>query len=265
MSEHESRWRDDNTVLVGGLSIHNNNLEQSVERLLPGGEVCVGGYCILANAHMGYLTKHDSTLSDIISSATQVYADGRPVFWAAKLLGASNLQHCRGEDVCVELINTAIRNKLKVGFYGCRDQTTLDTLLQNVQQRFPEIDVGWSKVPPMMQLQDVERDEAIIEEINSAGISVLFVGIGCPKQEYWMAKNATDLQCVSVGVGAVFDFISGQKMVAPKVFQTLGLEWVFRLFSDPKRLYRRYLIESPAFLIQVLSSYVSSKLQLKGK
>ena len=116
MSEHESRWRDDNTVLVGGLSIHNNNLEQSVERLLPGGEVCVGGYCILANAHMGYLTKHDSTLSDIISSATQVYADGRPVFWAAKLLGASNLQHCRGEDVCVELMNTAIRNKLKVGF-----------------------------------------------------------------------------------------------------------------------------------------------------
>lgn len=249
-------------MLVGGLPIDNADLAQSINRLLHPNRPFPTGYCILANAHMGYLARQDAYLKELIARADHVYADGRPVYWAARLLGAQHLQHCRGEDVCNEMITAATKRNLKIGFFGCRDQHAMDELLVQVRQTYPEANIGWTGVPPMMSLDEVGEDPATIESINQSGIAILFVGIGCPKQEYWMARNASGLQCVSIGVGAVFDFMGGQKAVAPKLMQYLGMEWLFRLLSEPKRLCRRYLVESPLFLFQVVANAVKDRLSV---
>lgn len=96
-------------------------------------------------------------------------------------------------------------------------------------------------------LDDLE-DEAYAREINGAGVQILFIGLGCPKQEKWMAAHKGRVNAVMVGVGAVFDFLSGEKREAPRWMRSVGLEWLFRLMSEPKRLWRRYLILNPRFL-----------------
>jgi N-acetylglucosaminyldiphosphoundecaprenol N-acetyl-beta-D-mannosaminyltransferase len=126
-------------------------------------------------------------------------------------------------------------------------------------KEFPTLNIACSISPPFRPLT-VEEDEIYIQQINDAGVRILFVGIGCPKQENWMAAHKERLLCVMIGVGAAFDFFSGRKRHAPRWMQKAGLEWLFRLVSDPRRLWRRYLKHNPRFVWHFGKQWLAYKL-----
>ena len=134
-----------------------------------------------------------------------------------------------------------------MGFYG-GTQETLDRLLDVVGKRFRRLRVPYAYSPPFRPLTP-EEDAQVVEAINESGARILFVGIGCPKQERWMAAHRDRVRAVMLGVGAAFDFLAGAKPHAPRWMQTAGLEWLFRLLTEPRRLWKRYLKHNPRFLV----------------
>ena len=142
----------------------------------------------------------------------------------------------------------AARTGRTMYLYGGRDQGALVQLTRNLHARHPGLRIVGGHVPPFRPLTDAE-DEAVIADINRSGAEVVWVGIGVPKQEKWMARMQDRVQAsVLIGVGAAFDFHSGLIPQAPARMQRLGLEWAFRLAQEPRRLWRRYLRYNPRFV-----------------
>jgi N-acetylglucosaminyldiphosphoundecaprenol N-acetyl-beta-D-mannosaminyltransferase len=133
-----------------------------------------------------------------------------------------------------------------VGFYGGAPEV-LEDLTANLVRRYPALQVAYSHSPPFRPLTPDEEVQ-VIDSINRSGARLLFVGLGAPKQEQWMAAQKGRVEAVMLGVGAAFDLLAGRKRQAPKVLQCLGLEWLFRLLNEPRRLWRRYLYRNPRFV-----------------
>ena len=135
---------------------------------------------------------------------------------------------------------------VKIGLYGA-SPTTLQALVENLQNAFPLLDIAYQFSPPFRDLKD-DEDDAVCQSIAQAGVGLLFVGLGCPKQEYWLAQHRGRIPAVMLGVGAAFDFHAGTASRAPAWMGDLGLEWTHRLLANPRRLWRRYLISNSMFL-----------------
>jgi N-acetylglucosaminyldiphosphoundecaprenol N-acetyl-beta-D-mannosaminyltransferase len=188
----------------------------------------------------------DREYEGILIAADLVVPDGRPIYWAQKLLGAKAAEHVRGMDLMPALCAYANTHRIPIGFYGGA-QETLDSLQAVIERAYPNIPDPLFISPPFRELA-AEEKKADIDAINNSGVQILFVGLGCPKQERWMAENQPYLSCVLLGVGANFDFIAGTQKHAPRIFRVLGLEWLFRLCCEPRRLWRRYLSTNPRFI-----------------
>ena len=146
----------------------------------------------------------------------------------------------------IALFEYAERENLKIGFYGGK-QEVLDQMLERARQDYPALQITYAFSPPFRPLTDAE-DAEITRKINDSGTQILFMGLGCPKQENWMAAHKNKVRCVMLGVGASFDFYAGNVKESPEWMGKLGLEWLFRLTQEPKRLWRRYLILNPRFV-----------------
>jgi len=214
-------------------------------------------YVCVSNVHMCMEVEDNKDgFADVVNDADIVIPDGRPIYWAQKLLGHKEAEQVRGMDITYALCEKAEAQGLRVGFYGASEET-LGLLRANLLTQFPKLDIAYIHSPPFRELAADEK-QAVITDINDSGVQILFVGLGCPKQERWMAEHKPHLKCVMLGVGAAFDFLAGNKKHAPIVLQKFGLEWLFRLISEPKRLWKRYLTTNPRFIVYFL-------LQLMGK
>lgn len=138
----------------------------------------------------------------------------------------------------------------------------LNSVVRRIKSDFPNLNVVFSYSPPFRPLTK-EEDINVCEQISSSKVDVLFVGIGCPKQEFWMADHSTKVSCMMIGVGAVFDFLSGEKKHAPLWMQNAGLEWLFRLGVEPKRLWKRYLRTNPRFIYYFILQFLFNKSFIK--
>ena len=136
--------------------------------------------------------------------------------------------------------------EIPVGFYG-GSTTTLEQLIESFKKKYPHLKIAYHYSPPFRPLT-AEEDAAVIRAVNASGTKILFVGLGCPKQERWMAAHRGKIQVVMLGVGAAFDFHAGSIRQAPRWMQKSGLEWLFRLIQEPRRLWRRYLYQNPRFV-----------------
>lgn len=210
-----------------------------------------GAYICVSNVHMCMETFDSESFRNIVNSAGLVIADGRPISWAQKLLGHSEAQQVRGQDIMTALCHKSHVSELSVGFYGGSSEEVLSRMVRNLKQQFTNININYRFAPPFRALTSLE-DEEVITQINKAKVDILFVGIGCPKQELWMAEHKSSLNCVMLGVGAAFDFLAGDKKHAPRWMQKIGCEWIFRLFSEPKRLWKRYLKQNPRFIFHFI-------------
>jgi N-acetylglucosaminyldiphosphoundecaprenol N-acetyl-beta-D-mannosaminyltransferase len=206
-----------------------------------------GAYFCVANVHMCIETLDSIEFQKIVNNADLVLPDGKPLSWAQKLLGFKEAKQVRGQDIMNALCAASGEKRLNIGFYGGSSDELLSTVKSKLLETYPDIRISYAYSPPFRPL-NAEEDTQVVEDINNANVNVLFVGIGCPKQERWMAEHKDKLNCVMLGVGAAYDFIAGSKKHAPRWVQKIGMEWLFRLFSEPKRLWRRYLSTNPRFI-----------------
>lgn len=185
-----------------------------------------------------------------VNSASLVTPDGMPVVWIGKIKGHKNIRRVYGPDLMLEICEISAARGYRNYFYGCVPQV-LDKLEKKLKNIFPNLIIAGMYSPPFRQLTKEEDDE-IVNSINSVKADIVWVGLGSPKQDLWMYEHRDKINAyIMIGVGAAFDFIAGTKPQAPKWIRNNGFEWLFRLCVEPRRLWRRYLIESSLFVVLV--------------
>jgi N-acetylglucosaminyldiphosphoundecaprenol N-acetyl-beta-D-mannosaminyltransferase len=202
-----------------------------------------------ANVHMVMEAWDDPAFARQLASADLVVCDGRPVLWACWLDGRRQARQTRGYDLMLAVSAAAEKADLAVGFYGGESRVTA-SVADRLKARFPRLRVTYSESPPFRELS-VEEDAAAVAGIGRSGTAILFVSLGCPKQERWMFAHRDRLPCVMIGVGAAFDMVAGQVPMAPHWLQRLGMEWLVRLAVEPTRLWRRYARHNLRFAVLV--------------
>ena len=182
----------------------------------------------------------------VMDQADLVTSDGMPLVWMLRRLGARSATRVYGPDLMNLLLEAAGDAGIPVGFYG-GTRPLLAHLVALTRVRFPRLHVAYAEAPPFRELTP-EEDRRTTQAMQDAGVRILFVGLGSPKQDRWMHAHKDRVPAVMLGVGAAFDFLAGAKPQAPRWMQSSGLEWMFRLASEPRRLWRRYLTQNPKFV-----------------
>ena len=201
---------------------------------------------IFANVHVVMEAFDDPKLRDSLNAADLVNPDGVPLVWALKLLGNKAASRVYGPDCTLAMLEAAANNDIPVGFFG-GSPNALEKLSAEVRNRCPGITISIAISPPF-RATTAEEDADFVQKITDSGIGILFIGLGCPKQELWMMRHAGQIPAVMFAVGAAFDFIAGTKPQAPRWMMRSGTEWLFRLATEPRRLYRRYAKQNPRFV-----------------
>ena len=207
-----------------------------------------GGYVCVSTVHMAMEGHDDSEFARLVNAADLVIPDGMPMAWMQRRLGNPEASQVRGPSLMPMLMKYAAENGLKVGFYGGRPEV-IDKIRSQGPADFPGLQISYAFSPPFRPLTDAERAE-IVEKIIAAGTQILFVGLGCPKQERWMAAHRDQIKAVMLGVGAAFDLYTGTLAEAPDWVRRSGFEWLYRLSREPRRLWRRYFYTNSRFIIQ---------------
>jgi N-acetylglucosaminyldiphosphoundecaprenol N-acetyl-beta-D-mannosaminyltransferase len=207
-----------------------------------------GGYVCASATHLVMATREDPELREAVLASDLVVPDGQPLVWALKALGHDIDDRVYGPDLMDRACERAARTGRRMYLYGGRSHGALVQLTRNLRLRYPGLKIVGGYAPPFRDLTEAEKED-VATDVKRAHAEIVWVGIGVPKQELWMAEMSDRLPgCVLVGVGAAFDFHGGLIPQAPAWMQRNGLEWVFRLAHEPRRLWRRYLRYNPRFV-----------------
>lgn len=192
----------------------------------------------------------DPDLRDKVNSFDLVTPDGQPVRWAMNLLHRAGMrERVYGPELMLRLCRGAAEQGIPIYLYG-GTPAVVEMLQQNLQRQFPGLQLAGSEAPPFRPLTS-EEDGAMVERINASGAKLVFIGLGCPKQDLFAHQHRHCLHAVQVCVGAAFDFHAGVKKMAPAWMQRRGLEWLYRLSQEPGRLWRRYLVTNSVFVAKL--------------
>ena len=215
------------------------------------GEKNFGNYICISNMNDIAYGYKDEQIKKATNAASLSVPDGMSLVFLARLKGFDIKERVYGADLMQGFFKMAVQKGYRNYFYGGSEEA-LKGLTANVKKQFPQLKIAGFYSPPFRPLDKKEKGE-IIDKINEVSPDVLWVGLGCPKQQLWMSEHRGRLKVpVMVGVGAAFDFLSGNKKQAPKWMRNNGLEWLFRLVKEPKRLWKRYLIGNTIFVWLVL-------------
>jgi N-acetylglucosaminyldiphosphoundecaprenol N-acetyl-beta-D-mannosaminyltransferase len=238
------------------MPVHATSYEHATGQILRWAAAGESRYVCVATVNNVIEALDDPRYLQVIEAADLVTPDGMPLVWGLRLLGVPAATRVYGPDLTPLVCQRAAQLGVPVGFYG-GEAAVLDRLTATLTRRFPELKVVYHFSPPFRRLSPQEQDR-VAEEIGRSGARILFVGLGTPKQEQWMAAHR-GLPTVMVGVGAAFDFLAGRKRQAPKLLRRLGLEWLFRLVQEPRRLWRRYLYRNPRFVALFLTQLLTER------
>jgi N-acetylglucosaminyldiphosphoundecaprenol N-acetyl-beta-D-mannosaminyltransferase len=217
------------------------------------------GYVCAVAVHALTVAQDDPEMRESLLGASLVLPDGMPVVWAANLLGESLRDRVYGPELMLRYNDRCAERGHRVWLYGGRDQGSLVQLALSLRRRHPGIKIVGGYSPPYRPLTPEEENE-LVEQINSAKPDVLWVGIGVPKQEKWMANIRDRLDVpVMCAVGAAFDFHAGRISQAPTWMQERGLEWIYRIAQEPRRLLPRYLYFNPRFVLAFARQYLAER------
>jgi N-acetylglucosaminyldiphosphoundecaprenol N-acetyl-beta-D-mannosaminyltransferase len=215
-------------------------------------------YLCFCNVHSVVIAKFLADAGCAIRGADLALPDGMPVAWALRMMGFRNQQRIDGPTFMWRLCGNLQERGNSIFLYGSR-QSTLDTLCVAMKEAFPRLQIAGVFAPPYRQLTP-DEDDAIVNAINASGASVVFVGLGCPKQEIWMAKHRARIDALLVGVGAAFDYHAGTVRRARPWMQASGLEWLYRLVQEPRRLWKRYLLTNALFVVYLAAQLIGQVL-----
>ncbi len=212
-------------------------------------------YVAIANVHLT-MEAHDSDeYRALINQSALVTSDGMPLVWVLRRRGHHAAERVYGPTLMLHVCEAAATQGLPVALFG-GSPDVLAQLTRTLLARFPKLSIACAISPPFGPISP-ELDADYCEQLKRSGARILFVGLGCPKQERWMAAHQGRIPAVMLGVGAAFNFHAGHVRQAPAWMQRLGLEWAFRLAMEPRRLWRRYLWHNPRFIALVLREHFS--------
>jgi len=211
----------------------------------------------VANVHMLVEAWQNNHFANVLKQADLVTPDGMPLVWMLKSLGHKQAQRVAGMDIFQTVCQQAAIAQTSIFLLGSSPEV-LDKISQRLKLQFPTIKIAGTESPPFRPLAPTV-DMDMVNTINESGAGVLFVALGCPKQELWMNQHKDKIQAVMIGVGGVFPVYAGILKETPKLMQNLGLEWLFRLCQEPKRLWKRYATTIPIFIWLMLKQIVFSK------
>ncbi|WP_422012434.1 WecB/TagA/CpsF family glycosyltransferase [Roseateles sp.] len=214
-----------------------------------------GGLVCVANVDMLTRAKRTPRLAELMHKAVAVVTDGMPLVWALrKLHGRRDAARVYGPGLVLAVCAAAAaRGQSVFLFGGTPDELSL--MQQALLQRFPALQIAGALSPPLLPAEP-PFDATTVDLINASGASVVFVGLGCPKQEFWMDTHQRQLEPVSIGVGLAFALIAGTKSQAPRWMRDHGLEWLYRLCQEPGRLWKRYLVGNTLFIGYALKDWL---------
>ena len=217
------------------------------------GYVCVFAADSLLKCH------DDPRLAAAARGASMTLCDGMPLVFAGRRFAKLDVDRCYGPDVMLDVLDRGRAAGLRHYFYGGSDEETARRLRENMLARFPGLRIAGAEVPPFRPLTEAERGETAAR-IDASGADVVWIGLGTPKQDFWMAEMRPLLKApVLVAVGAAFSFHAGTVRQAPRWMRRSGLEWAFRLCTEPRRLWRRYLLGNPRFLWLVARQWITGR------
>jgi N-acetylglucosaminyldiphosphoundecaprenol N-acetyl-beta-D-mannosaminyltransferase len=242
--EHTARGR------VLELTVDGVTMAAALARILNWADQLEARMVCAADVHMVMRHHDDVAFRQVMTQADLVTPDGMPLVWLLRRHGFPQQERVCGPDLTLALCRAAESRGLRVGFYGGKPDV-LAALCARLRAEFPRLRIEYSFSPPFRSL-DAQEDQVQVEAIRQAGIRLLFVGLGCPKQERWMAAHKSRLDMVLLGVGAAFDFHAEAIKRAPSWVQKVGLEWLYRIGAEPRRLAKRALQHYPRFVWHVL-------------
>lgn len=251
--------RETSTRSILGLNIATSNYEETVQKSIEWARNRESRALFFANVHVVMEAFDNARFRDSINRADMINPDGMPLVWALRALGEPSASRVYGPDAMLAMLRSAEASGIPVGFYG-GSESALDLLISTVRERFPDLEITFSMSPPFRPLNP-EEDAEIVRSIADSGARILFVGLGCPKQETWIMDHVGRIPAVMFGVGAAFDFLAGSKPQAPRWMMRSGLEWVFRFMHEPRRLAGRYLKHNPRFVALFLQQLAGSRAQ----
>jgi N-acetylglucosaminyldiphosphoundecaprenol N-acetyl-beta-D-mannosaminyltransferase len=233
------------TVL--GVAVDVTDYDSAVDRIVTAAKK-KKGFAVTALPVHGIMTgARDPEHRYRLNAFDLLVPDGQPVRWALNLLyGVALRERVYGPTLMLQLCERLAREGLPIYLFGSREET-IALLSRNLLRRFPTLRIAGSQPGRFKMLSPSERDE-IVRAIRQSGAAVVFVGLGCPRQEIWAYENRAALSMPAVCVGAAFDFHAGTVAQAPPALQRLGLEWAYRLSREPRRLWRRYAIYNPMYV-----------------
>ena len=236
---------------VLGVDVSAVNMQMAVHQIEEWVARRQRNYVCITGVHGVMESQRDPRLKQIHNEAGMVTPDGMPMVWVNKLRGNAHVSRVYGPDLMLEVCALSLRRGWKHYFYGGADGVA-DLLAQRLTERFPGLKVAGTHCPPFRKLTD-EEDRAVVNQINASGADIVWVGLSTPKQEYWMHDHIGRVGApVMVGVGAAFDFHAGLKSQAPRWMQKTGLEWFYRLCTEPRRLWKRYFTNNPLFVYNLV-------------
>lgn len=239
---------------VVSLHINAGSYHQIQEEVIAAAHAKQSSSICFANVHMVVEATGNKYLADCVNNATWVVADGVPLVWAIRAIYKRNQERITGLDFLPDLLNRACEENLSVYFYGSTTDV-LQATLHTCQQNLPSLKVAGTYSPPFRALTPEEEDEAVRRIIDS-GAHLVFVALGCPRQEVWIARVRHRIPAVLLGIGGALPVLAGQFPRAPQWMQRSGLEWFFRLSQEPTRLMRRYFTTNTLFIFYILRKHL---------
>ena len=235
------------TLPVLGARIDVLSADTAVQRISTWAQGHESRYVCICNAHSVVTTQQDPAFAAAVAGADMATPDGAPVAWMLRRLGAAQQPRVSGPDLMLDYCAHASRTGQSIYLFGSTPDT-LASLQAELLRRWPALCIAGAESPPF-RAPSAEEDAASVQRINASGAGTVWVSLGCPKQELWMAAHRGRVRAVMVGVGAAFDFHAGTVSRAPPWMRNNGLEWLHRLASEPGRLWRRYMVTNTAFLL----------------
>jgi len=194
------------------------------------------------------LSQEDPVLAKAMDNTDLIFADGVPVAWLQRRLSGKDAKVIRGYEIMLAVCEHAARNGEKVGFMGSTDDV-MERLVSNMRGRFEGLSISYQYCPPFMEGELVSTPEEL-QTLRCSDIKWLFVGLGCPKQEKWIAAHRNELSCNVLGVGAAFDWLSGSVSKPPQWMERFALAWLYRLLRNPAKMWHRYMTYNTKFIIK---------------
>jgi len=248
-SDSPPQWPDKYNIL--GVAVSATTAQQAAHLIIRAAQQRHPAVVTALAVHGLVLASNDESFRAKINRFDLVAPDGQPVRWALNLLYHTRLpDRVYGPALMLLLCERAARANIPIYLYGSYSQV-VQQLKTNLHRLFPELNIAGCE-PSVFRPLSADEDNALTERVNASGASILFLGLGCPLQEHFAYDHRSRISAVQVCVGAAFDFHSGNKKMAPRCMQRHGLEWFYRLLSEPKRLWRRYALTNTIFLVKFL-------------